>query len=341
MIEIISFAIICVVSWLGVGLFLRWSRNRQLLDIPNERSSHVTPTPRGGGLVIVIVSLASYLIYSLANGQRLMWGYLAGAVLVALISWLDDVYSISFVWRFLVHSLAAAFVLYDAGAWQSIYLPVLDTKIELSYLGAVISFGWIVWLTNAYNFMDGIDGISGVQAVTAGIGWLLIGYLVGFSNVYFYGGVLAFSSLGFLLHNWSPAKIFLGDVGSAFLGFSFAAMPFIAGSEHSGKAAPLPVFAVLLVWFFVFDTLLTFFSRLLKRRKVWEPHREHLYQKLIISGLSHQTVSLIYGALSIVIVLALLTARALRGNFEIVLLGIVIFETAALTIYTFSRKVLT
>lgn len=341
MIELIAFVIIFSVSWLGVKLFLGWSLKRQLLDIPNERSSHDTPTPRGGGLVIVIVSLFSYLIYSLVYGHRLIWGYLVGAALIALISWLDDVYSISFVWRFLVHSLAAALLLYDAGAWQNIYLPVFDTTISLGYLGAVISYGWIVWLTNAYNFMDGIDGISGVQAVTAGVGWMLIGYLIGFTNIYFYGGVLAFSSLGFLLHNWPPAKIFLGDVGSAFLGFSFAAMPFLAGSVHTGKAAPLPVFAVLLVWFFVFDTMLTFFARLLKRRKVWEPHREHLYQKLIISGLSHRRVSLIYGLLSVMIVMGVVIARAFRGNFEIILLGLVIFETAGLIIYTFSRKVLT
>lgn len=341
MIEVIIFAVIFCVSWLGVKLFLRWSLKRQLLDIPNERSSHVNPTPRGGGLVIVIVSLVSYLTYSLACGHRVMWGYLAGAVLIAFISWLDDIYSISFIWRFLVHSAAAALVLYDAGAWQSVYFPVFDTKVEFGLFGILISFGWIVWLTNAYNFMDGIDGISGVQALTAGVGWLLLGYLTGFTNIYFYGGVLAFSSLGFLMHNWPPAKIFLGDVGSAFLGFSFAAMPFLAGSEQSGKGAPLPVFAVLLVWFFVFDTMLTFFSRLVKGKKVWKPHREHLYQKLIISGLSHQTVSLIYGVLSIIIVLLLVVARALRGNFEIALLGVLIFETAALTIYTFSRKVLT
>lgn len=339
--EIAAFVSVFILTYFGVALFRRWSLHRQLLDIPNERSSHVAPTPRGGGLVIVVISLISYTTYALLTGQRLMWGYLAGAILIAAISWLDDLYSISFIWRFLVHALAAVLVLYDAGFWQNIYIPVADTKIDLGGFGAVLGFFWIVWLTNAYNFMDGIDGISGIQAVTAGLGWLLLGYLIGFPAVYFYGGVLAFSSLGFLIHNWPPAKIFLGDVGSAFLGFSFAVMPFLGGTEHSGKAAPLPIIALLLVWFFVFDTVLTFFSRVIRRHRVWQPHREHLYQKLIISGLSHRFVSVLYGVLSMFIVFSLILARALRGNFEIALLVVLVFATSALVILTFSRKVLT
>lgn len=339
--DLAAFIGVFVLTYFGVGLFRRWSLQRHLLDIPNERSSHIAPTPRGGGLVIVVVSLASYILYTALSGQRLIWGYLAGAILIAVISWLDDLYSISFIWRFLVHSVAAALVIYDAGFWQNIYIPVVGVNIGLGVVGAVLAFFWIVWLTNAYNFMDGIDGISGVQALTAGLGWLLLGYLIGFPTVYFYGGILAFSSLGFLIHNWPPAKIFLGDVGSAFLGFSFAVMPFLAGSEHSGKAAPLPVIALLLVWYFVFDTVVTFFSRLFRRHRVWEPHREHLYQKLIISGLSHRFVSLLYGFLSILIVIFLIVARGFQGIFEVVLLGVVLLGTSALLFFTFTRKVLT
>lgn len=338
--ELIAFGIIFVLSYFGVGLFLRWSRKRQLLDIPNERSSHTAPTPRGGGVVIVLLGLTSYVAYTGVSGQPLVWGYLAGAILIAVISWLDDVYSVSFVWRFLVHSLAAILVIWNTGYWQSLYVPVAGVTIDLGPLGAVLAFLWMVWLTNAYNFMDGIDGISGVQALTAGIGWLLLGYLIGFPILYFYGGVLAFSSLGFLLHNWSPAKIFLGDVGSAFLGFSFSAMPFLAGAEYSGKSAPMPFIALFLVWFFVFDTVLTFLSRLVRRHKVWTPHREHLYQRLIISGLSHSTVSLLYGFLSFALVVALIVSLILR-RYEAALLIAVLVETIGLTVYALTRKVLT
>lgn len=339
--ELLAFLTVFIVSWIGVGAFRRWSLKKQLLDIPNERSSHTNPTPRGGGLIVVVVSLISYILYSLAMGQRLMWGYLAGALLIAIVSWIDDIRSISFVVRFLVHALAAIALLYDTGAWQSIYFPVFGFKVEVAYVVPFISFCWIVWLTNAYNFMDGIDGISGVQALAAGLGWLLIGYLTGFSNISFFGGVIAFSALGFLIYNWPPAKIFLGDVGSAFLGFTFAAMPFLAGSEHTGKAAPLPIIAVLLVWLFLFDTLLTFFVRIAKGQKVWNAHREHLYQRLIISGYSHRTVSLLYLAISITIVLLLIPALGLRGWFEIALFAFVVLVTIGLTAFAYTRKMLT
>lgn len=336
--EIIAFVIIFLIAYFGVGLFIRWSLSRKLFDIPNERSSHTNPVPRGAGLVIAIISLLAYIIYCSFIGQPILWAYVAGAAMIAAISWLDDVYTVSFIWRFLVHSLAALLVLYEAGYWQNIYIPVLNSKIELGNFGAVLSFLWIVWLTNAYNFMDGIDGISGGQALTAGIGWLLIGYLIGFPVLYFYGGVLAFSSLGFLIHNWQPAKVFLGDVGSAFLGFSFAVMPFLAGSNYSGKAAPLPFIALILVWFFVFDTVLTFFSRVIRRHKVWTAHREHLYQKLIISGFSHSFVSLLYGILSILLVISLIAARAVPNNFEWVLMVLVFCETVGLTVFVLTRK---
>jgi UDP-N-acetylmuramyl pentapeptide phosphotransferase/UDP-N-acetylglucosamine-1-phosphate transferase len=147
--------------------------------------------------------------------------------------------------------------------------------------------------------------------------------------------------LGFLVHNWHPARIFLGDVGSAFLGFTFAVIPLLAGAEHSGKSAPLPLIGVLLVWLFVFDTGLTFFSRLIRRQKVWTPHREHLYQRLIISGFSHSAVSLLYGVLSITIVLSLILAMALRGHFEMILLALIVVETVGLVIFASTRKILT
>jgi UDP-N-acetylmuramyl pentapeptide phosphotransferase/UDP-N-acetylglucosamine-1-phosphate transferase len=338
---IFIFAFIFLVSYFGVAAFLRWSLRKQLLDIPNERSSHTAPTPRGAGVVIVCVGLASYIGYCYLSGEAVLWAYVAGAMMIAVVSWLDDVYGVSFVWRFLVHSIAALLVIYQAGAWQSLYFPILETKIEMGLAGPIVSFLWIVWLTNAYNFMDGIDGISGIQAVTAGAGWLLIGYLLGFSVVSFFGGVLAFSGLAFLFFNWPPARVFLGDVGSAFLGFTFAAIPFVAGSEYTGKSAPLPLIALFLVWFFVFDTVITFLSRLVRGQKVWTPHREHLYQRLVISGYSHRTVSIVYGVFSATIVLCAVAAVALRGNLNILLVFVIIVETLALLLCTNRRKVLT
>lgn len=299
------YILIFLATLAGVELFRIWSLRRSLFDVPNERSSHTTPTPRGGGLIIVAVCLISFAVLTLFSNGRFYYGYLCGAVLIALISWLDDLFSISFIWRFLVHSLAALIAIGFLGYFEEIYIPFIQTT-NIGYAGFWLTFLWIVWLTNAYNFMDGIDGLAGIQAVTAGFGWLLVGYFFGAETVGFYGGVLMFSGLGFLIKNWQPAKIFMGDVGSAFLGYTFAVMPLLMLNEihlnYEKRVILLPM-SVILVWLFVFDTLWTFARRVLKKEKVWEAHREHLYQKLVIRGCSHRFVSGIYGIFSILTVL--------------------------------------
>lgn len=312
MFEAASFAIIFTVSWLGVALFRRWSRRRDLFDVPNERSSHTAPTPRGGGIIIAAVSLIAYTAEGVGRSGRISWSYLAGAILIAGISWLDDLYSISFLWRFLVHSAAAVLVIAALGHFDEIAFSTLGGVRLGAFFGAVLTFLWIVWLTNAYNFMDGIDGIAGLQAVIAGLGWLAIGKLSGGGgDSAFYGGALAFASLGFLIQNWQPAKIFMGDVGSAFLGFSFAVLPLLAHREWDAAAKSeyrtyLPLIGVGLVWLFVFDTVITFFRRALNGEKVWQAHRGHFYQRLVIRGFSHQAVALFYGLISLISIILMI-----------------------------------
>jgi Fuc2NAc and GlcNAc transferase len=304
MFELLTYLLVFLLTYFGVGQFRRWSLKRKLFDVPNERSSHQNPTPRGGGLIIVLVCLIFYTVLAIFSRENFAWGYFIGAILVAFISWLDDLYTVSFVWRFLVHTAAACLLIANLGFWTEIHLPVF-ANVEFGYYGAIISFLWIVWLTNAYNFMDGIDGIAGMQAFTAGIGWLIVGKLFGMDSAAIYGGIVAFSAIGFLIHNWHPAKIFMGDVGSAFLGYTFAALPFIAKSENSENASNIPLIAVLLLWLFIFDTVFTFMRRLLKKQKVWTAHREHLYQRLVIAGKSHQFVAGLYGVLSLVMVFSI------------------------------------
>ncbi|MGI8787289.1 MAG: glycosyltransferase family 4 protein [Pyrinomonadaceae bacterium] len=303
--RIILYVCVILISYLGVEAFRRWSLRRNLYDVPNERSSHTAPTARGGGLIIVLICLSAYAGYTIFISGDFRWSYLLGASLIALVSWLDDLYSISFVWRILVHAAAAAIIILTLGYFQEIHAPFFH-EINFGINGAWPTFFWIVWLTNAYNFMDGIDGIAGIQAVCAGIGWLLIGELCGLPTIGFYGGIIAFSSLGLTIQNWQPAKIFMGDVGSAFLGYSFAALPLLAKTEIEGVRSEalnpviplLPIIAVLAVWLFVFDTIYTFLRRVFRGEKVWQAHRSHIYQKLVIGGFSHQTVAIIYGAIS-------------------------------------------
>ncbi len=184
-----------------------------------------------------------------------------------------------------------------------------------------MTFAWIVWTLNAYNFMDGIDGIAGVQAVTAGAGWTLVAVYLGQPALLMLSGAVLFASLAFLLYNWPPARIFMGDAGSAFLGFVLASMPCIVRPSGPVSTNRLVIVAVALLWLFVFDSVFTFIRRAARREKVWIAHREHLYQRLVRSGYSHRTVTLVYGGLSAVASAATvfnLISTSTFGNFVII-----------------------
>ena len=332
---ILLYTLIFIISYVGVEIFYRWSLKRKLLDIPNQRSSHTTPTVRGGGLIIVLICLTVYTLWTFFVTGNFQWSYLIGASLIALISWLDDLHNISFGWRFLIHALSASLIILTLGYVQTVYIPFIGV-INFGSTGVLLTLLWIIWMTNAYNFMDGIDGIAGMQAVTAGIGWLAIGNLSGVSSMGFYGGIIAFSSLGFLIHNWQPAKIFMGDVGSAFLGYSFAVLPLLSireSGENASNQMFLPFIAVLLVWLFVFDTIFTFTQRISNGEKVWEAHRGHIYQRLIIEGFSHQAITILYGLFSALIALATVLWLIDKDVWESVLVFIIIFQTLALLLY--------
>jgi UDP-N-acetylmuramyl pentapeptide phosphotransferase/UDP-N-acetylglucosamine-1-phosphate transferase len=267
----------------------------KLLDIPNDRSSHSTPTPKGGGLAIVFVTLTGMIAVRLF-GPVLEWRilvvYLPSSILISAVSLIDDLRSISNRIRFAVHCLGALLFLAGLGYWEIIGFGALG-HVHLGLLGLPITFLWIVGLTNAYNFMDGIDGIAGAQGLIAGLGWCVIGLMGGGPLVSILGLLLGTTCLGFLFHNWPPARIFMGDVGSAFLGYTFACLAVI-GSRND------PIYGlagIFLVWPFVFDSIFTFFRRWRNHENVFTPHRSHLYQRLVISGFSHRTVTLIYTGL--------------------------------------------
>jgi Fuc2NAc and GlcNAc transferase len=325
--------IVFVLTYFGVWIFRRWSSRREIFDIPNERSSHTEPTLRGGGVIIVIICLFAFLILSIFSGQQIIWSYLIGALIVSIVSLFDDVKTISPFWRFLCHSLAAGMVIWQVQGFDKLLIPFYGI-VQAGFLGNIIAFLWIVWLINAYNFMDGIDGIAASQAVTAGIGWLLIGVLYNFDQIGLYGGVVAFSALGFLIHNWQPAKIFMGDVGSAFLGFTFAVFPLLNREriENPVLDGYLPWIAGFLVWFFVFDAVLTLIKRMLRGEKIWQAHREHIYQRLVIAGISHSTVTAIYTVCSGIITAGLIFALKNIKYFELIVFTIVIFESIILLI---------
>jgi UDP-N-acetylmuramyl pentapeptide phosphotransferase/UDP-N-acetylglucosamine-1-phosphate transferase len=293
-----------IITYFGVEFFRRWMLKRQIFDIPNERSSHTTPTPRGGGVVFVGVSLLFYVCWNLKTGilnlETDVLSYISGAIFLSVVSWVDDFKSVPSLFRFAVHFISASLLIHGFGSLEAIFFPFVG-EIRLSYFAVPLTLLWIVWLTNAYNFMDGIDGIAAIQAITAGLGWFLLGWKFDIPFTSFFGLILALTNLAFILHNWSPAKIFMGDVGSAFLGFTFAFLPLSAGNESPPHSSKLFLIGGLFVLPFIFDTIFTFTRRLLGGEKVWQAHRSHLYQRLVIKGYTHRIVAILYGATALLI----------------------------------------
>lgn len=289
------FAAAGVSSWVLTGLVRRWMVARGRLDVPNDRSSHVVPTPRGGGLAIAAVVLAG-----LAGGAALGWlprhvavALVGGGLMVGAIGWLDDCYSLKARPRLLVHVAAALWTLGWLGGFPR--LDVGATSVALGVAGWVLATLGIVWTVNFYNFMDGIDGIAGGEAVVVGVGGGLLLMMAGAPDLAGISFLIAAASFGFLLWNWSPARVFMGDVGSGVLGYLFAALA--ATSENRG-AVPVLVW-VLLLGVFLVDATVTLIRRARDGEPVFNAHRKHAYQRAVQAGWTHARVSAVVMALGV------------------------------------------
>ena len=287
-----------VLSFIAVGRLRALAERYAAIDVPNERSAHRRPTPLGGGLPIVLLSLSGLVILwifdSSWSGPSLA-AYVLGSVLIAAVSLYDDLKNLGRLSRGLCHLGCGVLLVFAFGFWEVVSLPVVG-ELELGWFGLPLTLLWVLGLLNAYNFMDGADGLAGSQAVIAGLAWGGLGLFTGQYLVAGLGILIAASSLGFLGHNWAPARIFMGDVGSVFLGYTFAALPLIA----TGPRFRLALFGFLVLWPFIFDSSFTLIRRLRWGEKVWTAHRSHLYQRLLPLGYSHQFLSILYAVLALV-----------------------------------------
>ena len=280
------FCLICACSFVLTKAVIAPLRRRALVDLPNERSSHTIPTPRGGGLAVVS-SILLALVLASSNLLNLISPSLAlqlGVLLLALatVSWVDDLKNLGALVRFGSHILAVVSALYLGLVTGPFFGPLFDPAVEIILIG----LGW-VWFINLFNFMDGIDGIAGVEALTIGLGGaVVIIYNGGDHTIVIVSLILAAASLGFLPLNWKPAKIFMGDVGSIPLGFLSAWILLSLASEGLGAAA----FILSLVFFA--DATLTLFKRLFRGEKIWQAHSQHFYQRAVQRGLSHSQTTL-------------------------------------------------
>ena len=285
----IAFFVLTVLSYGGVAYFLRIAWKYQILDNPNERSSHFKPIPLGGGLVIALIVLATGAWVADEIDWKRSLIYIVSASIIAWMGWRDDVHSLPAVFRLIVQGLIAIVSIWGMGYFKVVAVPLLG-DVELGVVGVMITFLWIVGLTNAYNFMDGIDGNAGGVALSAALGWMWLAADTEKWFVFWLALAIAASSLGFLGHNWTPAKVFMGDVGSTFLGYSFAVLSLVS-ADRGGDAL---LIGTLLMWIVIMDSFVTFLGRLIKHENVFRGHRSHLFQRLVHSGYKHTTISLLY-----------------------------------------------
>ena len=310
----VIFAGCLLVLSLGLTRFMLY--HARIIDVPNGRSSHNVPTPTCGGISIVAVFLVGVAaIFMFADSmmiiKRYFLGFVLSALLIAGISFYDDIRDRSYIIKLTTQIMAVLFVLAFRIVIDVITLPFVGV-IELGWLGYPISFIWIVGLTNAFNFMDGLDGLAAGVAVIVSAFFCAITFTQGSVFVYITCYTLFAGTLGLLIYNFPPARIFMGDVGSTFLGFVFAVLAIIAArydfSHTSFFVMPLLLFN------FIYDTFFTFFRRLLRGERVSEAHRTHLYQLFQRIGHSHLTVSLFHYGVCIVQGLGALWMVYIPGN---------------------------
>lgn len=290
----LSTLISLTLTWTGVLCLRAHAPRLGLVDVPNQRSSHSQPTPRGGGLAFVLlcpIVASGVLFLTAAPIPDGMAALLVGGLAVAAVGLADDRWRLSARFRIVAYLLAALILVIGGGSLHELQWPGWPS-VPLGWAGVPLTLLWIVGLTNAYNFMDGIDGIAATQGVVAAGAAGLLALWHGNLASATYPLILASGVFGFLLHNWPPARVFMGDVGSAFLGYSFAGLAVL---DRGGGSTGLP-FAVWLILLapFLFDTSLTLMRRVLKGERWYEAHCEHLYQRLVRQGWSHLAVTSIY-----------------------------------------------
>lgn len=263
-----------VISWVLTGFLRRYALSKNLLDIPNKRSSHVVPIPRGGGMAIVITFLLGLVFLSSIQelNYQILFGLFGAGLLVAAVSFIDDHGHLSPKWRLLVHFLAVSWALAWIGGRPE--LSVFHHVVNLGWLGYVITAVILVWLLNLFNFMDGIDGIAASEAIFIACSGLLFACHAGHISLQLVAIILIGSVFGFLIWNWPPAKIFMGDVGSGFLGIILGIYAWWAIAEGTSTVwSWVIVFGVFSV-----DATVTLVRRFLQGQTWYEAHRSHAYQ---------------------------------------------------------------
>ncbi len=284
--------LISALTTAGVRMYLA---SRGVMDLPNPRSSHAVPVPRGVGLgfVLVFLSVVVWFLQRQVIPAKLAWALIGGGAAISIVGFLDDRFRLSPWPRLIIHILAAAWALWCFDEMSPSHFG--NSANLWGWVGRAAALIGLVWLTNLFNFMDGIDGLAGMEAVTvSGLAAFLL-FRNGLRDDAQVSCMLAAASLGFLIWNWPPARIFMGDAGSGFLGFSLGVLALF--SSKAGAAFVWPWLILLAV--FIVDSTVTLLRRLLSRARWYEAHRSHAYQHAASAWGSHAKVTLAVAGINV------------------------------------------
>jgi UDP-N-acetylmuramyl pentapeptide phosphotransferase/UDP-N-acetylglucosamine-1-phosphate transferase len=290
-------------TFVAVGLFQWYARHRRLLDVPNERSSHTTPTPRSGGVGIAVGVLVAVLMLQRHDFEEPWrqfeepWVVAGLFGVTAMVGFVDDVRGMKALEKF-VALISLSFPLALVWRWEVVRgVPFLGDLVLFGGIATVVPTVLCLALySNAFNFMDGINGIASLTAAVTGAVFAVAGVSHGDPTLARWGAVAAGASLGFLPWNFPKARVFMGDAGSLPLGLLLIVC---AGMAAQSNALPLPA-SILLLGPFLFDVTFTLIRRVIENKTIGAPHKEHLYQRLSRVWHSHAKVSLLYAGFSCV-----------------------------------------
>lgn len=287
-IDIVLIAVAFLVGLVATAAVRAYAERVRLMDIPNQRSSHEKVTPRGGGLSIVIVTLGVVVLHfvDLVYLDRVFLVLLGAGLMVAIVGFIDDHRPVPAVWRLLVHAAAAIVLVSAIGGMPAVQFG--ESTVDLGLFGDVVAVVFIVWFTNLFNFMDGIDGIASVETICIAVGLLLMPSVANSGAIAALLAALAAGTAGFLVWNWPPARIFMGDVGSSYLGFVLSAMALVALDRQVTSIWPW----LILAGVFSVDATVTLVVRVARGDAWHSAHRSHAYQILARTAGSHAKVSL-------------------------------------------------
>ena len=290
--NLVPLLIVGALSLIGTWLLsrIKW---QSLLDMPGDRSLHEVPVSRFGGLAILASFFIGCLLFSETVTGLFGTTLLGLMVVLALVSVWDDLQSLSPLLRFLFQCLIAGLTVFVTGLyWHADFFgwPVA------AWVAQTFCFFAVVWVVNLYNFMDGMDGFAGGMGLFGFGSLALIGFMAGDSAFGLANALLVMAIAGFWVWNFPPAKIFMGDAGSTFLGYMGIVMSLI-GWQKQLYSIWVPILIFTPFWV---DATYTLITRILRKEKFWLPHRSHFYQRLVLMGLGHKKVVLLeYGLMAL------------------------------------------